>query len=315
MIIPKLSEKVNKFTEKKKKAVVIGNKLIATKDKKLIKRGYRMVECSTELNFNYCPECGETHITKTNLCRDRLCPVCSWRLSLKRYRVMLQMLEMIDVTQYDAAFLTLTVRNCQAADLAATVKAMSRAFSNITKLKIWRPVLGFAKSVEVTFNDSTRTMHPHLHILLLMEKGSYNHQLMPAVKDAWQHQLQISYRPIIDLREVRDYNDGQDITAAVLETFKYAVKSKDLEEMPMKEFKLFAQQINGLRLISFGGVLKVIKSMIAADLENLTEEEKEVISCKNCGSELQQRLYKWSFGQAYYQLLKIDNTVVSNEVE
>jgi len=315
MIIPKISEKVNKFTEKKRKAVIIGNKLLATKDKKLIKRGYRMVDCSTELTFKFCPECGETHITKTNLCRDRLCPVCSWRLSLKRYRVMLQMLEMIDVTQFDAAFLTLTVRNCQAADLAATVKAMSRAFSNITKLKLWKPVQGFAKSVEITYNDTARTMHPHLHILLLMEKGSYTNQLMPAIKDAWQHQLQIDYKPIIDLREVRNYNDGQDITAAVLETFKYAVKSKDLEDMPMKDFKLFAQQINGLRLISFGGVLKVIKSMIAADLENLTEDEKEVISCKNCGSEMQQRLYKWSFGQAYYELLKINNTEMSNNVE
>lgn len=309
--IPKINEKVNKFTEKKKKAVIIGQKLIHTGDKKLIKRGYRMIDCSTELNFKYCPECGETHVTKTNLCRDRLCPVCSWRLSLKRYAVMLQMLQFIDVDCYDAAFLTLTVKNCRAEDLAATIKAMSRAFSNITKLKLWKNVCGFAKSVEVTYNERTRTMHPHLHILMLMDKGTYDPLMLIDIKEAWRKQLQLDYSPIIDLREVRSYNDQGDITAAVLETFKYAVKSKDLEDMPMKDFKTFAYQINGLRLISFGGVLKDIKTFFAANLDELQDDEKDVISCKSCGSEMQKAMYKWAFGQQYYELLKIDNKVLS----
>ena len=305
MIITELSERVNKFTEKKQKSLIIGNKLIATHDKKLIKRGYRMIECSTELNFKFCPECGETHIHKTNLCRDRLCPVCSWRLSLKRYAVMLQMMSYIDVEQYDAAFLTLTVKNCKADQLAATIKAMSRAFSNITKLKLWKNVAGFAKSVEITYNKQMYTMHPHMHILLLMEKGTYHNYIMPEIKEAWRRQLKVDYHPIIDLREVKAYNDNVDITAAVLETFKYAVKSKDLEDMPIRDFKSFAYQINGLRLISFGGILKDIKQAICTDLDDLTEDEQEVIKCKNCGSDMQLAMYQWSFGTAYYKQIKI----------
>ena len=219
---------------------------------------------------------------------------------------MLQMIQLIDVEQFDPAFLTLTIRNCKAKDLEKTIKAMSRAFSNLTKLNIWKNVEGYAKSVEVTYNKEAKTMHPHLHILLLLKKGTYNNLIFEDLKENWRRLLKIDYNPVIDLREIKSYNDGADLTGAVLETFKYAVKSKDLEDMPINDFRTFAFQMNGLRLISFGGILKDIKQALCTDLENLTEnDETDVIKCKNCGSDMQIALYQWSFGEAYYKLIQI----------
>ena len=47
-------------------------------------RAYRMADCSKRIDYTYCPECGSMHIARTYLCRDRLCPLCQWRLSLQR---------------------------------------------------------------------------------------------------------------------------------------------------------------------------------------------------------------------------------------
>lgn len=303
-----INNRLEKFTEKKKKSLIIGEKLCHLNDTQLMKRGVRMINCSTELNFNYCPDCGETHITKTNLCRDRLCPVCSWRLALKRYATMLQIMQIVNVADFQPAFLTLTVKNCKPWQLKDTIKSMNKAFSNITKLKVWKNIAGFAKAIEITYNKQSHEMHPHIHILLLLDKGTYTPSMVVEIKERWRRNLKIDYQPIIDLREIKSYNDDQnnDITGAVLETFKYTVKSKDLEDMPLKEFKHFAKQINGLRLISFGGILKDIKQALNVDLEELKDDdEKQVIKCKNCGQDLQEALFQWSFGNQYYKLLKL----------
>lgn len=306
MILTKISQQVNKFSEKKQNSIFLSNKLIHSGSFALRKRGYKMAECSTDLIFNFCAACGETHITKTNLCRDRLCPICSWRLSLKRYAGMLQLMQKIDINNYDTAFLTLTVKNCKMYKLSETISAMQHAFSVLTRRKIFCNVVGFAKSVEVTYNSEKQTAHPHIHILLLMKKMTYSNLIINDFKQAWKDILKLDYSPVVDIREIVCGEQG-DITAAVLETFKYAIKDTTLAEMPMKDFRAFAEQFAGIRLISFGGILKDVKQALNLQLDDMTEDEETVVACKNCGQPLQEMIAKWSFGDRVYSFMKIED--------
>lgn len=44
---------------------------------------YRVLDCSTFLEWKYYFEINEKRLAKANFCKVRLCPMCSWRRSLK----------------------------------------------------------------------------------------------------------------------------------------------------------------------------------------------------------------------------------------
>ena len=117
-------------------------------------RGDIMKDCSQRIEYTYCPDCGSMHLRRTNLCRDRLCPLCAWRLSLQRIGDMLQVIDYMTQqrgAQLSAAMLTLTVKNCQAKELGATIGQMLKAWDRLIKRrKVAKWVSGYARSIEVT---------------------------------------------------------------------------------------------------------------------------------------------------------------------
>ncbi|MGZ7278142.1 protein rep, partial [Streptococcus pyogenes] len=69
-------------------------------------------------------------LRSAEFCRVRHCPVCQWRRSLMWQARFYQALPRIVADYPDSRwmFLTLTVRNCDIADLAETLTAMNAAF-------------------------------------------------------------------------------------------------------------------------------------------------------------------------------------------
>jgi plasmid rolling circle replication initiator protein Rep len=302
------------WREKKKEAIKIAKKLQLVGH---FERSKRVMECSELLIKRKC-ECGHTHIQTANLCRDRMCPVCNWRLSLKRYANMIHILDFmrnnID-TKYHFLFMTLTIKNCKAPRLNATVKHMSQSWNRLLQRKAFKEKIeGFARSVEVTLNRDREDFHPHFHIIAAVRVGEC---ISPEeVREAWREVLRISYDPITDIREVYNKNKREagddptdDATAAVLETFKYAVKSKTLQDMPLNLFRELSDQINSLRMVSFGGVFKKVKNTLALEMESISESDEISIrkdECSKCGHLMQEVLYKWSFGEDAYQEFKLE---------
>lgn len=294
------------WREKKAAAVRIAEKMKAAG---LKKRSLVMKECSTILAKRIC-ECGHTHIQTANLCRDRLCPICSWRLSVKRYANMLHIMDFIsryNEREFNYYFLTLTVKNCRITSLNETVKNMSAAWNRLLQRKIWKEAIyGFARSVEVTYNYTAKTFHPHFHIILAVENGATIGDF--AIRKAWKEVLRINYDPITDFQQI--YNkrsaspeEEKDITPAILETFKYSVKSKEVESMPLNAFRALAEQISSLRLISFGGIFKEAKQLLGLEFETVTEDEIQIRKdyCSRCGTQMQEALFRWSFDSNTYE--------------
>ena len=259
-------------------------------------RAYRMEHCAEDLVYRWCRSCGSRHIISASLCRDRFCPVCKWRLSLKRFSVMCQIVQGLRREYARSAwqFVTLTVENCAPGDLRETMDEMLSAWDKIMKRRTTRrALLGWARSIEVTYNAKTKMLHPHFHVLLLWAEDEEPNDL---IINAWLETVSIravhkaQHAEVIhSLSSGLDSSDSpEELTGAVLETFKYSVKDADLQEMPLRLFKELDKEMRGRRMVAFGGKVKEYARALNAEvlMEEASEEEDEdeLNKCVSCGS-------------------------------
>lgn len=245
-------------------------------------RAFRMRNCADMVSLSYCPECGTRHVRHANLCRDRFCPICAWRLSMRRFGMMCNVVGDLTERFPDAVwqFVTLTVKNCAPDDLSATIDDMSAAWNKIFMRRSTksRPILGWARSLEITYNAKTHTVHPHFHILVIYKAGYGDSDWLVS---AWLNTVKRTAEPVAqNFQTIHPRSDSAEVIsgtmAAVLETYKYSVKSSDLFTMPLREFRSVDEQIKGKRMQSFGGVIK--------EIARLHDDTEEISSCPKCGN-------------------------------
>ncbi|HEY8361905.1 MAG TPA: protein rep, partial [Tissierellaceae bacterium] len=95
---------------------------------------YRVSDCGTFLEFKRFINDNSMKLNKANFCKVRLCPMCSWRRSLKIYgQVSKIMDEVVKNEDLEFIFLTLTTRNCEGQDLSNTIDNIFNAFNKMTK--------------------------------------------------------------------------------------------------------------------------------------------------------------------------------------
>lgn len=295
------------------------------------KRAKRVRECATMIKGAKCPQCGRTEITSANFCRDKLCPTCAWRLSLKRYAEFMGMVGYLnDLEDYHVGFLTLTVRNCKPSALRFVLKQMSEDWNRLNSRRHFsRMCDGWARSVEVTYNAETRTFHPHYHIIMII-KGEYDFaDYQITLRDEWQAAARLSYVPITDFREVDTQKaaaeistdsetagfldmahfrpDSGALSGALLEITKYCFKPKDFDTIPVQDFRELAVALKGLRMCAFGGVLKdARKALEMPETTELDDSDKIVPRECKCGAIMEEIALRWSFSQAQYEAISLD---------
>lgn len=309
--VNRTDENFLKWTVKKIANIAVAEKM---EDAGFKKRGFRMRECGTFLQYRYCPDCGKSFISSANLCRDKLCPTCSWRLSLKRFAEMC--CTMNALSEYDiscAGFLTLTVKNCKPENLRYTIQKMNEDWNRmLAGRKMRELVIGWARSLEVTYNEETNTFHPHFHVIVLFEQLIPEGELNILFRKAWHHACRLPYDPITDFRLIdgtkeSTATDNDKIFKAILETFKYSVKDSELAEMPVPTFRQFVSAIQGLRFVSFGGIIKKARKelgMRETDADDENEIELNRDKC-TCGADLIKIICEWSFTERQYKQIKL----------
>lgn len=300
---------LDEWREKKTENIRVSERM---RDAGFITRAYRMRECATILNNKICPECGKSYISSANLCRDRFCPTCAWRLSVRRFANMCEVLDHINnVDQYTAGFLTLTIENCKPSELRMTIDKMAEDFNRLMcRPAVKKNIIGWARSLEVTANVKRHTFHPHFHIILLFDKEIDEGQYNAFFKQAWQKAARLPYSPITDFRLItRPKHDtggkGSQMYKAVLETFKYAVKSKDLLDMPIGMFRSMVNALDGVRMIGYGGLIRKVRAQLNKDEEKEIDEGEEDALLRDkceCGADLVAIVMEWSFGEGRYKM-------------
>ena len=296
--------KVPIFTEKKKKAnylALIENELGNHA------KAERLEICGTSLVFEKTEE--SMRLVFGNFCRVRLCPMCSWRRSAKLQAQMYKISEYLG-DEYGFIFLTLTVKNCEPAELRETLQTLQYAWQKFKNYKPIKKIMkGYYRGIEVTRdgdqkitrrryrqaklfydrhgiqvgddNPNYNTYHPHYHIVLAVPRSyftSRDYIRKETFREIWQNCLQVDYAVQIDVRAVRPKNGGDEgLTAAVNEVTKYSIKDTDYLTGELAEdrevVRDLERELHDLRFVSLGGVFR--KAHAALKLTDYDDPEAD----------------------------------------
>lgn len=253
----------------------------------LDKKSERCHNCGTQLQFvapiSSLNDDTDYKLTEANFCRERLCPMCAKRRSLKIFGQVSSIVDHINPDQYEFLLLTLTVPNVPGNQLADKISEMQKAFNKLIHYKKFKnAVVGFFRALEVTYNRNKRsksydTFHPHYHVILLVPKDYFTSDLYIKRKDflsMWQCAMQDPSITQVDIRKVSEKKDKKrgiiSKAGAIAEVAKYTVKSSDYifpnhPDLTDKVVGVLSAALKGRRLVAFGGVFADLKSSLGLD--------------------------------------------------
>ena len=135
-----------------------------------LKQAKRTDECNSWKTFQACAaNIGHPKkVIAANYCKDRFCATCQWLRSRKAFKQAMTIGEHILVHEPTIRFifLTLTVPNMPLDELGDGTTAMMKAWQRLTQRKqVRNSILGYHRSLEVSFNPRRNNYHPHFHAL------------------------------------------------------------------------------------------------------------------------------------------------------
>lgn len=286
------------------------------------KKYYRVADCSTFLEFRYFFNVNEKKLNRANFCKVRLCPMCSWRRSLKIFGQVSKVMDYVEENyNYRYIFLTLTVENCYGEDLKKTLDHMTESFNRMNQRKIFKQsIKGYFRSLEITYNKECNTYHPHFHLILAVNESYFtdkNYYLSQKKwTNLWKDCLKVDYTPVVDVRRIKK-DDNNKFGKAVAETAKYTVKSEDFiirnedgqinEKLTDEVVKTLDLALHRKRLTSFGFIFKEVHKKLNLD----DPEDGRLEETHNDDEELRDDLfsvilrYQWNFGIKNYKLVEV----------
>lgn len=248
-----------------------------------------------------------------NFCRERLCPMCSWRRSYKIFGQMSQIMNYLG-SKYRFIFLTLTVPNCKPEELNGLIDDMLKGWHKLVNRKAFKTaVKGFFRALEVTRNKKNGTYHPHFHVVLAVDPHYFKDERY-IKRDEWLHMWQQSMKDPsitqVDVRTMRDKKtgavSGEALSSAVAEAAKYAVKSADYiftgNDKLMDTIVLtLSSALSHRRLTALGGVFKEAQAQLGLD----DPEDGDLVHLDNSiRSDLATMIIRYEWSAGAYKLVK-----------
>lgn len=289
------------------------------------KKAFRVSKCGIELEFGVCPEGHYKKLLHANFCRVRLCPLCTWRRSLKvAHQVKEIVHRVMEERRLRWLYLTLTVRNVTQDKLVAEIVFLIKSFRKLNgRKKFKEAVEGFFRGLEITYNVKEDTYHPHYHLLLGVNPNYFagrNYMKKKDWAELWQSATGLDYEPVIDVRAVKDKrrikveegilkSKGYIDPHVIAEVSKYTVKSNQYlfpndEKLTDKVVRTLEEALTGRRLFAFGGCLKEMYKRLQKEkrVEDVESDETDLLhvgdslgtcTCPTCDSTLLEELYRW----------------------
>lgn len=234
----------------------------------------RLSSCGDVLKFIR-QEDGSLRLYQAYFCKNKLCPMCNWRRSMK-YSYQTSRIVDEAINQEPKArflFLTLTVRNVSGDDLNKTLTSLTQSFDRLfRRVKVKKNLLGYLRSVEVTYNEKENTYHPHIHVLMMVKPNYFSGRKDNYISQhdwgvMWAQSVKVDYIPVVDIRVVKQSYQG--IEKAIVETAKYPVKPMNLDVTDKQVVDDLYQGLYRKRQLGFGGLFKTIKKELELDdIEN-----------------------------------------------
>ena len=213
-----------------------------------------------------------------SFCRQRICPLCQRRRSLKLFSNIQQILEPVK-NKYSFIHLTLTIPSVSSDSCKESINNIfesSKILFNTPQVK--KSFKGIIRSLEVTYNPKTDMMHPHLHCLVLVNKSyftSRDYINYDKMRELWGDIIGHN-SPQIHLRKCTD------LTSALCEVVKYAAKPIDTKSENLGSYSDYeallyymnvATALKGRRLLQTFGICAELSRAFHIDLNSDEEEE------------------------------------------
>lgn len=284
-----------------------------------VSKAERLSKCASVLIFRTDPETGRKKLDHADFCRVRLCPVCTWRRSLKlKAQGMKILTAMMAEYPYNWLMLTLTVRNVRGPELSPTIDAMNKGWERLSKTKEFRKLMdpsgkypggGWHRATEVTHNvdpasPSFDTFHPHFHVLMAVPSRYFKDaDYIPHAEwqAMWRKAMRLDYDPSVDVRKAYDSK-----AKTIAEAMKYAAKSSEYLipedwDLTVETVAVLDQAFDHRRFSAFGGVMKQwhkklnLDSPEDGDLVHTDDEPDDVDAAKHLVT------YIWYTGYRQYR--------------
>lgn len=273
------------------------------------KKASRVRFCGSSLAFLVELKTGVRRLQDADFCRERLCPMCQWRKSLKVFQKVSRVMDVVEQENPTLVplFLTLTVQNCPTDQLSKILDILFKGWYRMTNhRKMQRIVKGWFRALEVTYNDKDDTFHPHLHAVIMVDKAYFkknNKDYMETEEwvQMWRKAAKLDYDPICYIRRVKG---GKRKHKAIAEVAKYTMKDKDFvkNEMDLTDTLVYFLSIGfkNRRLFAFGGILKDVAKQLGA--EKPDEGDLIHIDGEQIRGDVATMLevYRWNFGLVNY---------------
>lgn len=214
---------------------------------------------------------GGKKVVHANFCRQRICPMCQRRKSLKTGADILKIQEKLG-DGFRWLHLVLTVPNCSRSELNGTVNRLYKTSSEFFKDKrILQGFKGVLRCLEVSYNDTQDNYHPHLHCLIAVKKSYFNSRYyLSSDLLRWKW---IYYWGASELLQIH-VTACEDV-GAVAEVAKYCVKPLDLD-LPDNRKAIVTEQmfdtLYGRRLMQTFGVVKEAAKALKIKLDDDIDE-------------------------------------------
>lgn len=267
------SQDLSTFDQKKHRSYLLADSF---KRLHMDQRANRVLSCGHYLEFATEIATGKRTLIGADFCRDRLCPMCSWRRSLRVFSDLSKVFEkvMTENSGYVPVFLTLTVRNCRPEELKSQLVSMNAAWNRFNNDRtVKRAFCGWFRCLEITYNKKDDTMHPHYHVMMLADRDYFNSKdylSIHKIVSLWRRALQVDYDPVCHIRRIRGKNNcTENVRYAVLEVAKYAVKDTDYifendQELTDYVVENLAVAMHQVKLVAYGGILRKIAISLKA---------------------------------------------------
>lgn len=221
-------EAAEKWSEYKSTAQVVASSFAQSDNDRVSRWGERIGECARYIGYAFEPVEGgySRSLVSARLCRVRSCPICQWRRTLKINHDIGRALQSLATAKSGNTIyhLTLTVRNCHVSELRETIQGMLRAWSKMTRRKLFMGLSAWVRSVEVTRGRGwvKGDSHPHIHCLLVAPAGwaTRERESTKRWREEWRDVLSLPYLPVCEIHPL----ELDELGAGAREVLKYAVK-------------------------------------------------------------------------------------------
>lgn len=250
-------------------------------------RSIRVQDCGSWLEFAGPADFSEKpKLHFANFCRDRLCPMCCWRRSLKVFGQVSQVMDLIG-KQYRFLFCSFTMRSCSGEELHKVVDRMQKSWKPFMKdPSIRKAFKGYFRALEITRHPENKKefeYHPHFHIIFAVNPSYFTDSKIyisqRRMTYIWKEAAKLNYKPIVDMRICRPDKDAESgnqdpeisMKEAVAEAAKYSVKSADYlrGDLPViqEAVAVFLRSLESRRLCSYGGIFAKARKQLQLDDE------------------------------------------------